>query len=64
MALTATHTGNSLQPGVYDVSVFDLESDGDIDLQQRVVITEPPTLTPTPAPSLAPGKLLEWCDDS
>ena len=58
---TATHTENSLQPGVYDVSVFDLESDGSIDLQsavhsQRVDITEPPTPTPTPAPSLPSGK--------
>ena len=66
LAQTATHTENSLQPGVYDVSVFDLESDGDIDLQsavhsQRVNITEPPTPTPTPAPSLPLGKLLE-CD--
>ena len=61
LALTATHTENNLQPGVYDVSVFDLESDGGIDLQstvhsQRVDITEPPTLTPTPVPSLPPGK--------
>ena len=61
LALTVTHVENSLQPGVYDVSVFDLESDGVIDLQstvhsQRVDITEPPTLTPTPAPSLAPGE--------
>ena len=61
LAQTATHTENSLQPGVYDVSVFDLESDGSIDLQsavhnQRVDITEPPTPTPTPAPSLPSGK--------
>ena len=67
LALTVTHTENSLQPGVYDVSVFDLENDGCIDLQstvhtQRVDITEPPTPTPTPVPSLAPGKLLE-CDN-
>ena len=66
LALTATHTDNSLQPGVYDVSVFDLENDGGIDLQstvhsQRVDITEPPTPTPTPVPSLPLGK---WCDDS
>ena len=56
---TATHTDNSLQPGVYDVSVFDLESDGSINSQsavhsQRVDITE--SLTPTPAPSLPSGK--------
>ena len=61
LARTATHTENSLQPGVYDVSVFDLESDGSINLQsavhsQRVNITEPPTPTPTPAPSLPSGK--------
>ena len=67
LALAATHTENSLQPGVYDVSVFDLESDGSIDLQstvhsQRVNITETPTPTPTPVPSLPPGKLLE-CDN-
>ena len=60
LALAVTHTENSLQPGVYDVSVFDLESDGGIDLQstvhsQRVVIT-PPTPTPTLIPSLPPGK--------
>ena len=60
LALTVTHVENSLQPGVYDVSVFDLESDGGIDLQstvhsQRVVIT-PPTPTPTLIPSLPPGK--------
>ena len=66
LALTATHTESHLQPGVYDVSVFDLENDGGIDLQntvhsQRVDITEPPTPTPTPVPSLPPGK---WCDDS
>ena len=65
LALTATDTENSLQPGPYDVSVFDLENDGGIDLQsavhsQRAVIT-PPTPTPTPVPSLPPGK---WCDDS
>ena len=59
LAQTATHVENSLQPGVYDVSVFDLESDGSINLQsavhsQRVDITEPPT--PTPAPSLPSGK--------
>ena len=63
LAQTATHTENSLQPGGYDVSVFDLESDESIDLQsavhsQRVNITEPPTPTPTPAPSLPPGKYL------
>ena len=66
LAQTATHTENSLQPGVYDVSVFDLESDESIDLQsavhsQRVDITESPTPTPIPAPSLPPSKLLE-CD--
>ena len=59
LTLTTTHTENSLQPGVYDVSVFDLESDGGIDSQsiihsQRVDIT-PPTPTPTPVPSLPPG---------
>ena len=59
LAQAATHTENSLQPGVYDVSVFDLESDGSINLQsavhsQRVDITE--SLTPTPAPSLPSGK--------
>ena len=69
LALAATHTENSLQPGLYDVSVFDLENDGGIDLQstvhsQRVNITETPTPTPTPVPSLPSGKLLEWCDDS
>ena len=63
LALTATHTENSLQLGVYDVSVFDLENDGGIDLQstvhsQRVDITEPPTPTPTPVPSLPPGECL------
>ena len=62
LALTVTHVENSLQPGVYDVSVFDLETDGSINLQtavhsQRVVIT-PPTPTPTPVPSLPPGKYL------
>ena len=67
LALTATHMENSLQPGVYDVSVFDLENDGGINFQstvhsQRVDITEPPTPTPTPVPSLPPGKLLE-CDN-
>ena len=61
LARTATHSENSLQPGVYDVSVFDLESDESIDLQsavhsQRVNITEPPTPTPTPALSLPPGE--------
>ena len=64
LALTATHTESRLQPGVYDVSVFDFENDGGIDLQsivhsQRVDITEPPTPTPTPVPSLPSGKLLE-----
>ena len=63
LALTVTHVDDSLQPGVYDVSVFDLESDGGIDLQstvhsQIVNVTEPPTLTPTLVPSLPPGKLL------
>ena len=67
LALAAIHTENSLQPGVYDVSGFDLENDGSIDLQstvhsQRVNITEPPTPTPTPVPSLPSGKLLE-CDN-
>ena len=61
LAVSATHTENSLQPGVYNVSVFDLESGGSIDLQsavhsQRVNITEPPTPTPTPALSLPPGE--------
>ena len=59
LAQTATHVENSLQPGAYNVSVFDLESDGSINLQsavhsQRVDITE--SLTPTPAPSLPSGK--------
>ena len=63
LAQTTTHVENGLQPGVYDVSVFDLESDESIDLQsavhsQRVDIIEPPTPTPTPAPSLPPGKYL------
>ena len=63
LALTVTHVENSLQPRVYDVSVFDLESDGSINLQstvhsQRVEITEPPTPTPTPVPTLPPGECL------
>ena len=63
LALTATHVENGLQPTAYNVSVFDLESDGSINLQsavhsQRVDITEPLTPTPTPAPSLPPGKYL------
>ena len=67
LALTVTHVENSLQSGVYDVSVFDLETDGDIDLQstihsQRVNIKEPPTLTPTPGPSQPRSKLQE-CDN-
>ena len=36
LALAVTHMENSLQPGVYDVSVFDLENDGAIDLQSTV----------------------------
>ena len=57
LALTATHLENTLQPGEYVVSVFDLESDGGIDLQsvvqtERVNITEGPT---PPPPSLSPS---------
>ena len=57
LALTATHVENTLQPGEYVVSVFDLESDGGIDLQsvvqtERVNITEGPT-PPPPSPSLS-----------
>ena len=63
LAVTATHVENGLQPTAYNVLVFDLESGGSINLQsavhsQRVDITEPPTPTSTPAPSLPPGKYL------
>jgi len=62
LALTATHVQNILQPGVYVVSVFDLESDGGIDLQsvvqtQIVNITEGPTPPPpSPSPSASAGE--------
>jgi len=63
LALTATNVENTLQPGAYVVSVFDLESDGGIDLQsivqtQIMIITEGPT-PPPPSPSLSitAGKL-------
>jgi len=62
LALTATHVENTLQPGAYVVSVFDLESDGGIDLQsvvqtQIVNITEGPTPPPpSPSPSASAGK--------
>ena len=70
LALTATHVENTLQPGAYVVSVFDLESDGGIDLQsvvqtQIVNITEGPTPPPpspspplpSPSPSITASKL-------
>ena len=62
LALTAIHVENTLQPGAYVVSVFDLESDGRIGLQsvvqsERVNITEGPTPPPpSPSPSVSAGK--------
>ena len=62
LALTAVHVENTLQPGAYVVSVFDLESDGRIGLQsvvqsERVNITEGPTPPPpSPSPSVSAGK--------
>jgi len=62
LALTATHVEKTLKPVKSVVSVFDLESDGGIDLQsvvqtERVNITEgltPPP--PSPSPSASVGK--------